>query len=479
MPSRILQKYPTQKLFGLRVFLISIITATALFLPFIIMGGGVFYYYGDFNVQEIPFYQLVHDTVRSGNLGWMNNVDLGTDMLSSFSFYLLGSPFFWLTIPFPSEAVPYLIGPLLILKFGCASLSAYLYLKRYVTNKNFALVGGLLYAFSGFSIYNVFFFHFHEPMIMFPLLLAALDAFIYDGKRMLFALAVFSACVVNYYFFVGQVLFVIIYFLMITLTKTYKFKIKNFLLLALEVFIGFVATAFILLPSVLGLMGNPRLSELPNGWDSLVYSQPQKYWLIILSLFFPADMPAFPVFTPGSNCRWASVAAWLPLVGMTGVIAYFQICRKSWLKKLLAVLAVFACVPVLNSMFQMMNSSIYYARWFYMGVLMLALATIKAFENRKTDWNKAIRWSAGITVGAALLIGLMPVSYTDDTSGEIENTVIGAQATFERYWLYVLMALLSLLAFVLIIKNSDETKRNLLLCSLSVFSAFRCLLHIL
>ena len=66
MPSRILQKYPTQKLFGLRVFLISIITATALFLPFIIMGGGVFYYYGDFNVQEIPFYQLVHDAVRNG-----------------------------------------------------------------------------------------------------------------------------------------------------------------------------------------------------------------------------------------------------------------------------------------------------------------------------------------------------------------------------------------------------------------------------
>ena len=383
MPSRILQKYPTQKLFGLRVFLISIITATALFLPFIIMGGGVFYYYGDFNVQEIPFYQLVHDAVRNGDMGWMHNVDLGTDMLSSFSFYLLGSPFFWLTIPFPSEAVPYLIGPLLILKFGCASLSAYLYLKRYVTDRNFALVGGLLYAFSGFSIYNVFFFHFHEPMIMFPLLLAALDAFIYDGKRIVFTLAVFSACVVNYYFFVGQVLFVIIYFLMITLTKTYKFKVKNFLLLALEVIIGFLATAFILLPSVLGLMGNPRLAELPNGWDSLVYSQPQKYWLIILSLFFPADMPAFPVFTPGSNCRWASVAAWLPLVGMTGVIAYFQVCRKSWLKKLLAVLAVFACVPVLNSMFQLMNSSIYYARWFYMGVLMLALATIKAFENRK------------------------------------------------------------------------------------------------
>lgn len=75
----------------------------------------------------------------------------------------------------------------------------------------------------------------------------------------MFTLAVFSACVVNYYFFVGQVLFVIIYFLMITLTKTYKFKVKNFLLLALEVIIGFLATAFILLPSVLGLLGTQGL----------------------------------------------------------------------------------------------------------------------------------------------------------------------------------------------------------------------------
>ena len=124
MPSRILQKYPTQKLFGLRVFLISIITATALFLPFIIMGGGVFYYYGDFNVQEIPFYQLVHAAVRNGDMGWMHTVDLGTDMLSLKKLYLLKSPFLKQTKPFRREAVPYLIGSLLILIFGCASLSA-------------------------------------------------------------------------------------------------------------------------------------------------------------------------------------------------------------------------------------------------------------------------------------------------------------------------------------------------------------------
>lgn len=458
MASGFLKVYPKQKLCALRAFLISLITALLLFLPFIIINGGVFYYYGDFNVQEIPFYQMAHDAVCSGQTGWMHITDLGTDFLSSYSFYLLGSPFFWLTIPFPSAAVPYLMGPLMILKFACASLAAYLYLKRYVRNRNFALIGGLLYAFSGFSIYNVFFFHFHEPMIVFPLLLAALDAFIYDKRRAVFSLAVFSACVVNYYFFVGQVLFVIMYYLVITFSGNYKFKIKEFLLLALEVIIGFLATAFILIPSVIGLMGNPRLDEMPNGWESLVYKQSQRYWLIIISFFFPPDMPAFPVFTPESNCKWASVAGWLPLFGMTGVIAFMQTKGSNWLKRFITLLMLFAFIPVLNSMFQLFNSSIFYARWYYMIVLMFSLATIISAERREANWNRAICWSAGVTAGISLLIGFMPnISSNEDGS---EEFTIGVQATFERFWIYVLMAFISLLAFVLIFKKYKSVSRK-------------------
>lgn len=41
--------------FGLQAFLIALVTACVLIIPFIIFDGGVFYYYGDFNVQEIPF----------------------------------------------------------------------------------------------------------------------------------------------------------------------------------------------------------------------------------------------------------------------------------------------------------------------------------------------------------------------------------------------------------------------------------------
>ncbi len=76
--------------FGLQAFLIALVTACVLIIPFIIFDGGVFYYYGDFNVQEIPFYQMVHDAIKSGNLGWNTTTDLGSDLISSYSFLSVG-----------------------------------------------------------------------------------------------------------------------------------------------------------------------------------------------------------------------------------------------------------------------------------------------------------------------------------------------------------------------------------------------------
>ena len=443
-------------------FVTALTVAALLIVPFIVYNGGVFYYYGDFNVQEIPFYQLLHSQVHSGDLGWNHLTDLGSDTVASYSFYLLGSPFFWMTIPFPNEIVPNLIGPLLILKLGCCAAAAYLWLQRYVRFKGHAVIGGLLYAFSGFSVYNVFFFHFHEPMIAFPLLLAALDCFLYDRRRGIFAVAVCGACVVNYYFFVGQALFVVMYFLTLSLTKTWKFRVREFLLLALEVVIGFAGAMFLLLPSVLGILGNPRLDSWPKGWSALVYDRPQRYWLMILAFFFPSDIPAMPTFTPESNCKWASVAGWLPLFGMTGVIAYFQLQKRTWLKKLIWLLILFAAVPALNSMFQLLNISIFYTRWFYMPVLLFTLATLRAVEAHDADWNRAIRWSAGITAGFALLIGLMPNITTED---DVETFMLGVQADRVRFWVYAAFALASLTAFVLIYRKFGASRMRFFIAS--------------
>lgn len=441
-----------------KAFLLGLCLSFLFFLPFLIYDQGLFLYYGDFNVQQIPFYQMIHDSIRSGNIGWSHTTDLGVNMIGSYSFYLLGSPFFWLTLPFPSEAVPYLMAPLLMLKFACASLSGYIFLRRYVRNKDLAVIGGLLYAFSGFSIYNIFFNHFHEAIVVFPLLLAAVDEYMYNRRRGVLAVAVFASCVFNYYFFAGQVVFVLLYWIVRMVSGSFKITLHDFLRMAAEVLIGFGASAFLLVPSVLAVLQNPRVDSAPNGWSALLYGSEQRYIHILESFFFPPDIPARPNFTPDSNAKWGSVAAWLPLFSMTGVIAYLQAKKHtSWLKRLLVTLFIMAFIPILNSLFQLLNSA-YYARWFYMLTLMMALATVISLENSKTDWRRALSWTGSVTAVILVAIGFMP-NTTEAQSGE-KVTAYGLMQYPDRFWAYGATALVSLAVLALLLKLMRKNRKK-------------------
>ena len=440
-----------------KAFLLGIFLSAAFFIPYIVMGHGYFLYYGDFNVQQVPFYQMVHDAIRNGEWGWSVTTDLGSSLIGSYTFYLLGSPFFWLTLPFPSEAVPYLMGPLLILKFGTASLTGYIYLRRYARNKNIAVLGGIMYAFSGYSVYNVFFNHFHEAIVFFPLLLAAIDEYMDTKRRGVVALAVFWCCFVNYYFFVGMVAFVIIYWFVKMYMNCWKMNSKEFFALAFEVVVGFAATAVILVPTVLFVIQNPRVNDAPVGWGTLLYSNEQRYLHIISSMFFPPDIPARPNFTPDSNSKWASIAAWLPLFGMTGVIGFLQSKSKSWLKRLLPFLLLCTMIPILNSVFQMFVMT-YYARWFYMLTLMMTLATVIAIENSQTKWKKSITASTIIAGLIAVGIGLMPNENEDDPDTLLDT--FGLESYTDRFWIYVAIAMLSLAVVALLIRSLKKDRKG-------------------
>ncbi len=440
----------------LKALLYGMAISFLFFIPFIIFDNGYFLFYGDFNVQQVPFYQMCHDAVRSGSLGWSWTTDLGANFIGSYSFYLLGSPFFWLTIPFPSAAVPHLMGPLLILKFGCASLTGFLYLKRYLKNPDYAVIGGMLYAFSGFSVYNIFFNHFHEAIVFFPIMLWAMDEYMYKRRKGIFALTVFACCTVNYYFFVGQVVFCLIYWFVRMLCGSWKITLRDFLLLFCEAVLGVMCSCVLLVPTILAVIQNPRVNNPPEGWNALLYDWNQRYVHILECFFFPPDIPARPNFTPKSEAKWASLGAWLPLFSMTGVIAFMQIHKKHWLKKVLGILFFMAFVPILNSAFQLFNAS-YYARWFYMLTLMMSLATILSLEYENVNWKGAIKWTTGITLGIALPIGLM-IKTTEQDGKKV--TTYGLEEYPTRFWSYVAIALLSLTLLTIIFKYYKRDKNK-------------------
>lgn len=442
----------------LSTFLIALLTAAAFFVPYMVMSEGYFTFYGDFNVQQIPFYQQCHKAVREGNIFWSTTTDLGANFIGSYSFYLLGSPFFWLTIPFPNSFVPYLMGPLLILKFATSALTSYFYIRRFTRTPQAARMGALLYAFSGFSVYNIFFNHFHEAIIFFPLLLLSLELLITENRRFCFALMVCICAVSNYFFFFGMVIFTLIYFTVRLLSDAIRISFSRFAVLAFEAVLGVALSAFILLPSILAITGNYRVSSILTGWNAIMYGKEQIYANVLQCFFFPPDIPARPVFFPGADVKWSSLGGWLPLFSTVGLFTWFSQRKNHWLKRVIGICIFMAMVPVLNSAFYAFNTA-YYARWFYMPILMMCLATASLTEDSTVNWSVGYKWVFGITLAVTLVIGLFP---QEDSNG---GYIFGLYSQSDdnmylfRFWITCLISIVSLIVLGLLLRLIKTDRR--------------------
>ncbi len=388
----------------LRLFIVSFILMMLLMAPIMVYTGGYFVYYGDFNSQQLPFYYLAHDAVQNGGFGWNWQTDLGANFIGSYSFYLLGSPFFWLTVPFPQEWVLYMIPYLLALKHAVATVTAYAYIRRFVRSREAATIGALLYAFSGFQMYNVFFNHFQDVTAFFPLLLLAMEQRVNENRRGVFALSVALMGLINYYFFACSAVFAVIYFIIRCTSKDFHANVRVFFAIALEAIFGTMIACILILPAALAVIDNYRVHNRMYGMDMVAYSDRTRVWRIIQSFFMIPDVPARPNLFRSDYGKWSSIAGYLPMFSMAGVIAFMSQKRKHWATKLMAVCMVCAFIPILNSMFYTFNSS-YYARWFYMPVLIMALMTAYALDNPQ------IRWKGGIITCVLVNLGFLLISF--------------------------------------------------------------------
>ena len=249
-----------------KTFLYSALIACLITIPFIIWewvrtGHGVFLYYGDYNAQQIAFYKHCVGMVREGSISWDWFTDMGSNFVGSYSYYMLGSPFFWIMCLFPASWAPYLMGPMYIIKYIVAAMLAYAYLQRWVKNKDYAVLGSLLYAFCGFQIYNTFFNQFHEVVALFPLLLIGMEEYIQNNRKGIFAIAVCLNAMVNYFMFAGQVAFCVIYFLFRCSNRSFRVTVWKFLGLALEAGLGVAMSMVLFLPGAMALLGNDRTAR--------------------------------------------------------------------------------------------------------------------------------------------------------------------------------------------------------------------------
>ena len=385
---------------ALKVFLLAFVLYTLTVLPVIIWHKGLFFYYGDYNVQQVPFYVLAHRLVHEGRFFWTFNLDLGGSLAGDMAFYLMGSPFFWITYPFPESVVPYLMPFLMSLKYATAACTAFLYIRRHVNTVHAARIGALLYAFSGFNACNIVFNHFTDVVAFFPLLLLTFDNLVLRDKGvddepapihegygdwLKFTFMVTLVSVINYYFFFGIVLFLILYFIIMYVDISSPKKCVVMFVRALSAGCAGVMIAGAYLALALdGVAGNSRLDSVLTGYDLVVYPSALMYLDILRSMVMAPDIIGKGTLYYYDTVRNSSLAVYLPMFGLAGVIAYFSKKRyvKDRIKTLLTVCLVIALIPALNASFSLMNIQ-YYARWYYMPIMFMALVTAKMIEEKR------------------------------------------------------------------------------------------------
>ena len=422
------------ELYGL-VFLLGFMPLLLVLLPLMIWDKGYFIYYGDFVSQQLPFYYHANEVIRSGGLfGWDWGTDLGSSFIGSYAFYLTGSPFFWLTCFLPQDAVLYAVPWLLCLKHAIAALTAYGYIRRFVSNPCAAAAGGLLYAYSGFQIFNIFFNHFQDVTAFFPLMLIAMEELVNHERRGWFAASVALMAFINYFFFAGQAVFLILYFLIRLKCDDFHITWKKFAALVMEAVLGVLIACVELLPAALAVMDNSRVTEYLFGQDMVLYHDKTRMIRIIQSFFMIPDAPARPNLFTTEHGKWASIGGYLPLFSMAGVIAFMAQKRRHWATILTWICIACAFVPVLNSMFYMFNGA-YYARWYYMPILIMAMMTAYTLDNRRLNLKPGLL----VTIIVPVLFGVVAFLPTKNDEDHIRFLEF---AGYTGYFLIVLAVVL-------------------------------------
>lgn len=456
----------------LTAFLMGTIMFILVFLPMLIETGGVIFISGDYNMQTIPFAYHIYDAVHSGQLNWDWSTGLGSQFLSSYAYYNLFSPFTLLYFLFPRSFLIYAITIVTAVKYGVGSMLAYFYISRFVKNKHFAVIGGFVYILSSFSAYNII-FHFADVIALFPLLLIALEELCVNRRKGVFSLTVLLMAVVNYYFFFGQALFCVIYYFV--RCSEIGWSWKRLFSVAGEALIGVCMSMVVLVPVAVSLLDSSKatttLSENLFAYETIYY-----YLKLIQSAFMLPDPFYYVSLFPAANNEYpfgtmgASLAAYLPLFSAAGVISYmFAKKRKSWENILFAICVVMAFVPVLNQAFSAFNSG-YYARWFYMPLLVAAMVSVKALD-------EDISYKPGL-ISCGAVVGLLLIyNFFFRSENEIMNYTINISAVYSsaQNLLHFGVTIISLICLIIVIHQrhtKDFIPKLYILSAVSVYTIF-------
>ena len=247
---------------------------------------------------------------------WDMSLGYGADILSTLNYYAIGDPLNLLYGFVSPKNTETMYNFMIVLRMYLAGITFIMYARKMKKRSYGTVIGALVYVFSGFcfrlGLRHPFFIN---PMIYFPLLCLGIEKIYQRERPYVFIFAVCVSAMSNYYFLYMLTIFAVIYAWIRFYKYTEENKMKNFFLTILKFgmyyTLGIAMAAVILLPSVIGFLGNGRYG---NGvdWKSLIV-YPGKYYLLFIENFIGYG-------NMGSNTN----AGYLPIVGIVVLFTLFS-----------------------------------------------------------------------------------------------------------------------------------------------------------
>lgn len=247
---------------------------------------------------------------------WDMSLGYGADILSTLNYYAIGDPLNLLYGFVSPKNTETMYNFMIVLRMYLAGITFIMYARKMKKRSYGTVIGALVYVFSGFcfrlGLRHPFFIN---PMIYFPLLCLGIEKIYQRERPYVFIFAVCVSAMSNYYFLYMLTIFAVIYAWIRFYKYTEENKMKNFFLTILKFGIyytlGIAMAAVILLPSVIGFLGNGRYGNGAD-WKSLIV-YPGKYYLLFIENFIGYG-------NMGSNTN----AGYLPIVGIVVLFTLFS-----------------------------------------------------------------------------------------------------------------------------------------------------------
>ena len=301
---------------------------------------------------------------------WDMSLGYGADILSTLNYYAIGDPLNLLYGFVSPKNTETMYDFMIVLRMYLAGITFIMYARKMKKRSYGTVIGALVYVFSGFcfrlGLRHPFFIN---PMIYFPLLCLGIEKIYQRERPYVFIFAVCVSAMSNYYFLYMLTIFAVIYAWIRFYKYTEENKMKNFFLTILKFgmyyTLGIAMAAVILLPSVIGFLGNGRYGKGVD-WKSLIV-YPGKYYLLFIENFIGYG-------NMGSNTN----AGYLPIVG---IVVLFTLFSQRMKHKKYRVAFIASIIALILPIFGYAFNGFSYAnnRWAFALSFIVALLTAEMY----------------------------------------------------------------------------------------------------